>query len=37
MQDHLKGSETNKKGTCEKTKLSGRIGHARTVAPTRLG
>ena len=37
MQDHLKGSEANKKGTCEQTKLSGHIGHARTGAPTRLG
>ena len=36
MQDHLKGSEANKKGTCKQTKLSGCIGHARTVAPTRL-
>ena len=35
MQDHLKGSEANKKGTCEQTKLSGCIGHARTVAPIR--
>ena len=37
MQDHLKGSEANKKGTCEQPKLSGCIGHARTVAPTRTG
>ena len=37
MQDHLKGSEANKKGTCEQTKLSGHIGHARTDAPTGLG
>ena len=35
MQDYLKSSKANKKGTCEQTKISGRIGHARTAAPTR--